>query len=1205
MAAPFRVKALFEYTSPHDDDLNFSIGQVITVTDEEDVEWYGGEYVDDNGVKQEGIFPRNFVEKFEPTPPPRPTRTRTKKADDAPTQQQQPEPAQPTPTPAAVASPSSAVATTPISKDEPEPEPEPAVEQPKLSEPRSPSVPAPVPAPAAAAVLPKASPANTEQSTKPAPREVQAAVPAPAPKSKPSGPPPVSEKPISSSFKDRIAAFNKPAAAPVAPFKPTGLGGSSFIKKPFVPPPPSRDAYVPIPREQATQKIYRRSEDPEIREQEAQNQEHAEKAGLLPNEVKQDIGDEEEDQPKPTSLKERIALLAKQQQEQAQRHADAAAKKEKPKKPAKKKPDVPAGEPAEDVAEADLAPLERRDTETTIGRTSLEEQAPAQLPQPPRRKVSRGPAAEFPRDGNEADMSGAGDTTEGQDDTSERDDDDDESKRRATDAAPTSPTMSRAPTARDDRHAVGEPQGEEKQEEGPEEEQEEEDDVDPEVRRKEELRARMAKMSGGMGFHGMFGAPMPPVGGLPKRSKPEKAPKEDIESHADDAHRSAPPVPAPTALPGLGGLSKSQEREHEHEDDRKPAASLPSPPPVPSRVPTIPEPDDADGEQGESDDNATPGPASRSEASRAPPVSGNRPAPPPVPSEREQPYRQRPQFSTNLSLAPRPPVATPTPAIKSATEGSESDDELSGGKEHADAGLAQSPRLPVRSPPLSPRFEEPPSANKRNSRPPPPIPSVASLLPPAAGRPPPPPPPGGLSRQSTADVPPITPSRPVPAGDEPGEESTEYEGDYDTDIASSVPHKDALKAHARDSSVDDSLLQSPTTEVPQSRPPPVPPTSPPRALPPPVPAIAPPENKRRSVDAPRAAPPPPPPPATAPSSDDYDPFNYTSPTIAGGSSRTPKIEEEAYSADVASSPVATPTAERHLPLPIGARTGGRQSMEGTRTSTSNRRSMDLHRQSLESGFIANDVDLSIQSGWWKQANQLPPVLQGRRDIFFESEETTTNNQGSKTVVTREIFILYQDYSQTVLTVRFNPYDPADVELDQKHEGPPRTLRQDEMEDFHDRFGRQIVEAAATKKDSVVGDGSPQGLVLELLRPLKGALWPVGSRAYGALVYSNMANASTQQHDIIRPGDIVSFRNSKFQGKHGAMHAKYSAEVGKPDHVAIVAEWDGTKKKLRAWEQGRENKKVKLESYKLDDLRSGEVKVWRVVARNWVGWNSQP
>ena len=45
--------------------------------------------------------------------------------------------------------------------------------------------------------------------------------------------------------------------------------------------------------------------------------------GLDPN-----VPDEEE-QPKPTSLKERIALLQKQQMEQASRHADAAQKKEK------------------------------------------------------------------------------------------------------------------------------------------------------------------------------------------------------------------------------------------------------------------------------------------------------------------------------------------------------------------------------------------------------------------------------------------------------------------------------------------------------------------------------------------------------------------------------------------------------------------------------------------------------------------------------------------------------------------------------------------------------------------------------------------------------------------------------------------------------------------------------------------------------------
>lgn len=618
MAAPFRVKALYEYTSPHEDDLNFPLGQVITVTDEEDAEWYGGEYVDDAGSKKEGIFPRNFVEKFEPTPPPRPTRTRTKKAEDPQPQQPEPEPEE-EPEPEPVAVPPTPVAPVPVPSKAPEPEPK--AETPKSPEPKSPVIPTQAP--------PKPA-APAAEAPKPAPREAPAAAapaPVPAPKSKASGPPPVAEKP--SSFKDRIAAFNKPAAPPIAPFKPSGLGGSGFIKKPFVPPPPSRDAYVPVQREQVTQKIYRRSEDPEIKEQEAENQENAEKAGLYATDDKRE-GAEEDDQPKPTSLKERIALLAKQQQEQAQRHADAAAKKEKPKKPAKKKPETPLAEPAEDAADdTEFTPLERKDTETTIGRTSMEEQAPMQSPPPPRRKASKGPAVESPHDGNEADMSGAGDTTEGQDDTSEREDDDE--PKRPISQAPPPPTLSRTPTARDDKQPSTEARDEAPAEEEDEEEEEEEDDIDPELKRKEELRARMAKMSGGMGFHGMFGAPVPPAGGLPKRAKAERPAKDETESREDSVQRSAPPVPTPMALPGMGGLQKSKEREPEDDEDDEPA-SLPSPPPVPRRAPVIPETDDADAEQDKSeDDDATPG----QEAPRAaPPVPGGRPAPPPVPAER-------------------------------------------------------------------------------------------------------------------------------------------------------------------------------------------------------------------------------------------------------------------------------------------------------------------------------------------------------------------------------------------------------------------------------------------------------------------------------------------------------------------------------------------------------------------------------------------
>lgn len=262
-----------------------------------------------------------------------------------------------------------------------------------------------------------------------------------------------------------------------------------------------------------------------------------------------------------------------------------------------------------------------------------------------------------------------------------------------------------------------------------------------------------------------------------------------------------------------------------------------------------------------------------------------------------------------------------------------------------------------------------------------------------------------------------------------------------------------------------------------------------------------------------------------------------------------------------------------------------------------------HSISLETGFMANEIDLSTHTQWWLSRNGIPPAFQGRKDVYAETSESQSTENGSN-FVTKEVSILFQDYSQTIIAVRFDPQDPSQTELDQRHEPPPRALRQDELEEAYERFGRRLAHSVASKKDSVVGDGTPHALIHELLRPLNDVLLPVGTRAYGALVYANLANAATQLNDEIRPGDIISIRNAKFQGKHGPMHAKYTTEVGKPDHVAIVAEWDGTKKKVRAWEQGRENKKVKQESYKLEDLRSGEVKIWRLMPRTWVGWSSK-
>ena len=271
--------------------------------------------------------------------------------------------------------------------------------------------------------------------------------------------------------------------------------------------------------------------------------------------------------------------------------------------------------------------------------------------------------------------------------------------------------------------------------------------------------------------------------------------------------------------------------------------------------------------------------------------------------------------------------------------------------------------------------------------------------------------------------------------------------------------------------------------------------------------------------------------------------------------------------------------------------------------------MDANRPSGDQGQIAQDIDLSQGTPWWTAANALPPVFQSRNgvDILSESEESTTSKRGGRTTISKDIYVLFIDYSQTIITARYDSREVSDVSLEQRHEPPPPKLRQDQLESYWQRFGSRIGETASSlggsKKDSALGDGTPYAFVSELVKAHPQALHPVGTRAFGALVYANLANASVMQFDEIRSGDIVTLRNAKFEGKHsGPMHQKYKQDLG-TGHVAVVAEWDGTRKKIRAWEQGREKKGIRLESFRLGDLKSGEVRVWRVVDRSWVGWES--
>jgi hypothetical protein len=266
------------------------------------------------------------------------------------------------------------------------------------------------------------------------------------------------------------------------------------------------------------QKVYRREEDPEIAERQAQDLENAEKAGL----VASSSADQDEEAPKAVSLKERIALLQKQQAEQAARR-DVSAK-EKPKRPPKKRSESQAQEDAmqegTEPQSADLAPRESFE----FGRESQESaRRPPKVPRP-----SESAPREMPSDGNDADQSGAGETTEEAEGTSGSVEDENE--------AHVNPPARNAAPARPGVEDENESEGDE--------------DLDEETRNQMALRERMAKLSGGMGMGAMFG----PRGGMPMMGmgggSKKKAPERSFDEPEPTPMAQAPRVPV-IPVPGL------------------------------------------------------------------------------------------------------------------------------------------------------------------------------------------------------------------------------------------------------------------------------------------------------------------------------------------------------------------------------------------------------------------------------------------------------------------------------------------------------------------------------------------------------------------------------------------------------------------------------------------------------------------------------
>ncbi|GAC93327.1 hypothetical protein PHSY_000892 [Pseudozyma hubeiensis SY62] len=551
-------------------------------------------------------------------------------------------------------------------------------------------------------------------------------------------------------------------------------------------------------------------------------------------------------------------------------------------------------------------------------------------------------------------------------------------------------------------------------------------------------------------------------------------------------------------------------------------------------------------------------------------------------------------------MAPPPIMGAPMPARKApaqdAGETEEHSNQADGAEEPSELDGQLSPRGPPRGGMAIPGLTAVPGMNAQQAEDdalerakspdaagaeaparlasPPPVPTSP---PPKPMSPPPParlPPTAGENVSAPPTLPPGRPSStvPMPSLDEAVRSASPANSALGRRTSMKPPVPQGISAHSRESSAVEEQELAQDRELATS-PPPLP------VSPPPLPVSPPPRPSSRAPPLPGAA--------GVPPRRQGSSASYTSMGAVGHS-------------DVPGVPSANTTPATELP---GASVPARTEASLPPTPAASNAPMSVNVGARQS---SRDLDLMPSSRWWRHGVnplRLPPTVAGRPDAILYADTSSSTDTGV-TVHRADVYMLFEDYSTTVISLSFqdDDHEETHTSLSQRHNFAPSKPSSAELKQWSSSIGAHIAKLAldsAKQSNAPIGDGSPRALVQQIISATP-SLPPVGS-SLGALILTQVGpTVMDTGADEVRPGDIVLCSQADFRGKKGL--APYHTTLGATEPTpAIVVEVESKKNKLRCVLQSPSSRKGLPEevSLRLDDLKSGIVKVFRVPPRQ--GW----